>query len=483
MADRFDLIVIGAGPGGYVAAIRATQLGKKVACVEKRGTLGGTCLNVGCIPSKALLDSSELYALTRANLARHGIQAGEVSLDLPAMMARKDRVVKGLTQGVAYLFGKNKIASVVGTARLAGPIPSGGGQRVVVAKSGGEDVLEATHVLLATGSEASALPNLPFDGKHIVSSTEALAFDKVPSHLIVVGAGYIGLELGSVWRRLGAKVTVLEFLPRILPLSDSEIAAALQKALEKQGLEFHLDTRVTSALVLGNEVVVRATTKTQARSASEGTSGQESEYRGERVLVAVGRRPYTDGLGLAEVGVEVDARTGRVPVNEDFETNVSGIYAIGDLIEGPMLAHKAEEDGIAFAERLAGIKSHVHYDTVPSVIYTWPEVASVGPTEDQLKESKQAYRVGKFPFSANPRAKCMDEPEGFVKMLADAKTDRLLAVHIIGPRASELVAEVVAVMEFGGSAEDVGRICHAHPTLSEAVREAALAVEQRAIHL
>ncbi len=470
MAERFDLIVIGAGPGGYVAAIRAAQLGKRVACVEKRGALGGTCLNVGCIPSKALLDSSELYAQARSHFARHGIQVGDVKLDLAALMARKDGVVKGLTQGVAGLFKKNKIVPYVGEARLAGP-SEGEVRRVVVKGAGGEEVLEGKAVLLATGSEPAGLSALPFDGRNIVSSTEALAFDKVPHHLIVVGGGYIGLELGSVWCRLGAKVTVVEFLPRILPLGDAEIAEALHKSLVKQGLTIHLDTKVTGAGTQAGQVVVSASHK-----------GEDVRFQGDKVLVSVGRRPYVTGLGLKEAGVVVEEKTGRVAVDENFETNVEGVYAIGDLIHGPMLAHKAEDDGIAFAERLAGMKTHVNYDTVPSVIYTWPEVASVGPTEEELKKGGRDYKVGKFFFKANGRAIAMDETEGFVKVLADKDTDRLLAVHIFGPRASDMIAEAVTVMEFAGSAEDVARICHAHPTLSEAFREAALAVEKRAIH-
>jgi dihydrolipoamide dehydrogenase len=470
MADRFDLIVIGGGPGGYVAAIRAAQLGKSVALVEKRPALGGTCLNVGCIPSKALLDSSEFYAQIKGHAGRHGVQVGDVKLDLAALMARKDEVVKGLTQGVGYLMKKNKIAVFSGTGRLAGP-PEGDVHRVAV-KAQKEEVIHAKAVLLATGSEAVSLPALPFDGTHVVNSDQAIAFDKVPQHLIVVGAGYIGLELGSVWSRLGSKVTVLEFLPRILPLSDGEIADALHRSLVKQGLTFHLDTKVTRAGAQGGEVVVHASSK-----------GKELEFRCDKVLVAVGRRPYVTGLGVKELGVTIDEKTGKVQVDEDFETNVPGIYAIGDLIDGPMLAHKAEEDGVAFAEGLSGMKAHVNYDTVPSVIYTWPEVASVGPTEEQVKSSGREYCVGRFPFSANPRARCMDEPEGLVKVIADAKTDRLLAVHVFGPRASDMIAEAVSVMEFGGSAEDVGRICHAHPTFSEALKEAALSVEKRALHL
>jgi dihydrolipoamide dehydrogenase len=466
MAERYDVVVIGAGPGGYVAAIRAAQLGLKVACVEKRATLGGTCLNIGCIPSKALLESSELYAQAKHLLGRHGVQVGSVALDLPAMLARKDRVVEGLTRGVASLFAKNKITPVFGTAQLAG-------QGKVLVKAPGKDdtLLETKNVLLATGSEPLPLPPLPFDGTHVVGSTEALSFDKVPEHLIVVGAGYIGLELGSVWVRLGAKVTVVEFLPRILATGDAEIARQLQRSLTKQGLHFQLDAKVTGATVEKGKVTVKATHE-----------GKELTFVGDKVLVAIGRRPYTAGLGLREAGVKVEERSGRVPVNEDFQTNVPGVYAIGDLVAGPMLAHKAEDEGIAFAERLTGKKTHVDYNTIPSVIYTWPEVASVGPTEEQLKEAGRAYTAGTFPFAANARARCMDESDGLVKILADSATDRVLAVHIFGPRASELIAEAVSVMEFNGSAEDIARTCHAHPTLSEAVREAALAVGKRAIH-
>jgi dihydrolipoamide dehydrogenase len=467
MAERFDLIVIGAGPGGYVAAIRAAQLGMKVACVEKHSKLGGTCLNVGCIPSKAMLDSSELYAQARRHFGRHGIKVGEVGLDLPAMLARKDKVVKGLTDGVAFLFKKNKITSFIGAAHLEGL-----GRVTVKGKNNETTELEGKAVLIATGSEPVGIPALPFDGSQIVSSTEALAFERVPQHLIVVGGGYIGLELGSVWSRLGSKVTVVEFLPRILPLSDAEIAEQLQKSLTKQGLTFHLDTKVLSASTQGGQVIVNATSK-----------GKDVLFQGDRVLVAVGRRPYTAGLGLKEVGVETDERSGRITVDENFQTSVPGVYAIGDVVEGPMLAHKASEDGVAFVERLAGMKAEVNYDTVPSVIYTWPEVASVGPTEEQVKSGGREYKVGRFPFSANPRARCMDETEGLVKMIADARTDRLLAVHIFGPRASDLIAECVTVLEFGGSAEDIARICHAHPTFSEAVHEAALAVDKRAIHI
>jgi dihydrolipoamide dehydrogenase len=466
MAERYDVLMIGAGPGGYVAAIRAAQLGMNVACVEKRATLGGTCLNVGCIPSKAMLDSSELYVQAKTHFEKHGIHAEGLRLDLAAMLARKDRVVKGLTDGVAFLFKKNKITSYAGTGRLMGE-----GKVAVKSANAEEIILEARHIILATGSEPAGLPSLPFDGTTIVSSTEALTFERVPQHLIVVGGGYIGLELGSVWCRLGAKVTVLEFLPRLLPLSDGEIADLLSRSLTKQGLTFYLETKVTGAGTGGGQVTVEANHK-----------GKDVRYPCDKVLVAVGRRPLTKGLGLSEIGVVTDQRSGRVLVDENFETNVKGVYAIGDLIDGPMLAHKAEDDGIACVERLAGMKTHVDYNTVPSVVYTWPEVASVGQTEEQVKASGRDYRVGKFPFSANPRARCMDETEGLVKILADARTDRILGVHIIGPRASDLIAECVTAMEFAGSAEDIARICHAHPTLSEAVREAALAVDRRAIH-
>jgi dihydrolipoamide dehydrogenase len=468
MNQRFDLIVIGAGPGGYVAAIRAAQLGMKVACVEKGRTLGGTCLNVGCIPSKAMLDSSELYHQARERFIRHGIKLENIKLDLPAMLARKDAVVKGLTDGVRHLFRKNRIETIQGAGRVTSPSTV-----AVATNDAGTIELRAGHILLATGSVPVSLPFLPFDGQTVVDSTGALAFDKVPDHLVVAGAGYIGLELGSVWRRLGAKVTVIEFLPRIVPLSDHEMGELLKKNLMKQGLEFHLETKVSGAVVRANVVTVEA----------EKNDGSKLSVDCDRVLVAVGRRPFTDGLGLAEAGVAVDARTGKVSVDSRYRTNVPTISAIGDLIDGPMLAHKAEDEGIAFAETLAGKPGHVNYDTIPSVIYTWPELASVGYSEEQAKERGLKYNLGKFPFVANGRAKAMDETEGIVKVLADAVSDRVLGVHIFGPRASEMIAEAVAVMEFAGSAEDIARTCHAHPTLSEAMREAALAVDRRAIHL
>jgi dihydrolipoamide dehydrogenase len=465
---QYDLLVIGAGPGGYVAAIRAAQLGMRVACVDKRAVLGGTCLNIGCIPSKALLDSSELYHMAQTKLGRHGIKAGALELDLGAMQGRKDQVVKALTDGVRFLFRKNKIDALTGSARLISPSTVS-----VRSAEGTETMVEAAHILLAAGSEPASLPSLAFDGRTIVSSTEALAFDRVPEHLVVVGAGYIGLELGSVWKRLGARVTVIEFLPRIVPAADIELGGLLQKSLVKQGLDFQLDAKVTSARVEQDRASVTAITK----------NGQMLTYDCDRVLVAIGRKPYTEGLGLAEVGVKTDPKSGRVLVDNQFRTSVATISAIGDLIEGPMLAHKAEDEGIACAEILAGKPGHVNYETIPSVIYTWPELASVGLTEEQVHERGLPCKIGKFPFSANGRARAMDETYGMVKVLAHAQTDRVLGVHILGPRASDMIAEAVAVMEFAGSAEDIARTSHAHPTLSEAVREAALAVDERAIHV
>lgn len=460
--ESYDLVVIGAGPGGYTAAIRAAQLGFKVACIESRSNkaLGGTCLNVGCIPSKALLDSSELYTLTQQKLKNHGIVVSGVELDLKTMLARKDRVVSELTGGIAYLFKKYGVTPKYGHGRLRGP-----GQVEVKSADGHSSLINAKHILLATGSQTVELPFLNYDGQSIVSSTEALNFNPVPRHLIVVGAGYIGLELGSVWKRLGAKVSVLEFLPRILPQTDGEIAAETQKILIRQGMEFHLGAKVTGARVANQKVMVTA----------DHQDGTTLTLEGDRVLVAVGRRPFTEGLGLEAVGIAVEPKTGRVRVDADYCTGVPGIYAIGDLIDGPMLAHKASEEGIVFAERLAGMKPQVNYHAIPSVIYIWPEVASVGPTEEQLKAQGVKYRVGKFKFSASGRAKAMDETEGFVKVLADAASDRLLAVHILGPRASELIAECVTVMEYHGSAEDLARCTHSHPTLGEAVAEAARA--------
>ena len=469
MADKsFDLVVIGGGPGGYVAAIRAAQLGGAVACVDSRGAFGGTCLNVGCIPSKALLQSSELYAHAAHGMGAHGVKTGTVTLDLKAMMARKDKIVGDLTKGIAFLLDKNKVEGIHGTAKIAAA------DTVEVAlAAGGKRTLETAHILIATGSEPTPLPGIDIDEKRIVSSTGALALGRVPKHLVVIGAGYIGLELGSVWSRLGTKVTVVELLDRIVPGMDGELAKGLQRTLTKQGLAFKLGSKVAKAENDGRGVKLRI----------EPAAGGKAEIlKADIVLCAVGRRPYTAGLGLGAVGLKADNR-GMVEVNARFETAVGGIHAIGDVIAGPMLAHKAEEDGIACVETMAGQAGHVDYGKVSGVVYTWPEVAAVGRTEDELKEAGIAYNSGTFPFTANPRARITGEVDGVVKILADARTDEVLGVHIIGPDAGTMIAEAVLAMEYGASAEDIARTCHAHPTLSEAVKEAALAVEGRAIHV
>jgi dihydrolipoyl dehydrogenase len=463
MSDSFDLIIIGAGPGGYVCALRAAQLGMKVACVEKRDTLGGTCLNIGCIPSKALLQSSENYVAATHDFAAHGVEIGAVTLDLGRMMARKDEVVSANVKGVEFLFRKNKVTWLKGAARVVAP------DRVEVDGT----AYEAKHIVIATGSESVALPGLDIDEQRIVTSTGALDLPSVPKRLAVIGGGYIGLELGSVWRRLGADVTVIEFMERIVPAMDAEIAKAFERILTRQGLKFRLKTKVTGARVTNEGVVL---------TVEPDRGGPSEEITADVVLVAVGRRPNTDGLGLDEVGVALDER-GRVRTDAHWATNVPGIYAIGDVIAGPMLAHKAEEEGVALAERLAGQAGHVNYGVIPGIVYTWPEVAAVGQTEEELKTAGVAYRVGKFPFTANGRARAMGDTDGFVKILADAATDRILGAHIIGPDAGTLIAELATAMEFGAAAEDVARICHAHPTLSEAVKEAALAVEGRALHM
>jgi dihydrolipoamide dehydrogenase len=468
--DSFDLIIIGAGPGGYVAAIRAAQLGMRVAVVEKRDTLGGVCLNEGCIPSKALLDSSELFALARDKFVNHGIVIEAPRLDLARMMARKDDVVKKLTDGVAFLFKKNRITLFSGTARLAGK--AGDNQSIEVKGSGtGESqMLAAPKVLLATGSTAVELPFLPFDGETVVSARETLSFTSVPEHLLVVGAGYIGLELGSVWRRLGARVTVVETLPKMLPNTDGQLSDALMRALKKQGVRFMMETRVTGVSVTEGKAVVRV-------SAME----ESEEIVCDKVLVAVGRKPLTTGLGLEEAGVVLDPQ-GRVLVDGNYETSVPGIHAIGDLIPGPMLAHRAMEEGAVCVERISGQASQVEYEYLPGICYTWPEAAGVGKTEEELKAENIPYAAGRFNFMGNGRARCMDETEGFVKILAHGETGRVLGVHVIGPRASDMIAEGVTVMTYGGSAEDIAMTFHAHPTLSEAMKEAALDVAKRAIH-
>ena len=482
----FDLIIIGAGPGGYVAAIRASQLGMKVVVVEKRGALGGVCLNEGCIPSKALLDSSELFALARDKFAQHGIAIEPPRLDLDAMLRRKNDVVKKLTDGIAYLFKKNKIERLHGTAVLKGANAAGQHQVEVLLSAptliayGQQNLLEAipqstvmlvaSKVILATGSEASGLPGISFDGQVVVTAREALAFDRVPEHLIVAGGGFIGLELGSVWRRLGAQVTVMEMLPQVLPAMDRQVVETLSRSLRKQGIQFKLGTRITGVRRIGSKAIVQF---------NSGTGSEEVDC--DKLLVAVGRRPLTDGIGLAENGIKLD-EAGRVVVDNLYQSSQPGIFAIGDLVAGPMLAHKASDEGIACVERMAGMSTTVEYELIPGVVYTWPEASSVGMTEEQLKAADIPYRSGRFNFAALGRARCMDETEGFVKILAHLESDRILGVHIVGPRASDLISEATTVMSFGGTARDIALICHAHPTLSEAIREAALDVHKESVH-
>jgi len=465
MPDRYDVVVIGGGPGGYVAAIRAAQLGLRAACVDARESLGGTCLNIGCIPSKALLQSSEKFAEARHGLAEHGVKVGEATLDLGRMMARKDRVVTALTRGVEFLFRKNKVEWLKGSGRVAAP-----GRVAVSSADGAVREVEAGAVVIATGSESTPLPGIAIDERRVLSSTGALALDHVPRRLAVIGGGYIGLELGSVWQRLGAEVTVIEVLDRIVPAMDRELATMLQRVLTRQGIAFQLGARLLGLRETADGLDL------------EIEAAERRSIEADAVLVAVGRRPFTQGLGLDAAGVGCDAQ-GRVVIDDGFATNVAGIYAIGDVIRGPMLAHKAEEEGIAMAERLAGQKPHVNYDAIPAVVYTWPEVASVGESEEELTAAAIPYRVGKFPFTANPRARANGDTEGFVKILAETASDRVLGVHIIGPDAGTLIAEAALAIEFGASAEDIARTCHAHPTLSEAVKEAALAVDGRAIHI
>ncbi len=462
-----DLIIIGSGPGGYVCAIRAAQLGMKVAVVEKRKTLGGTCLNIGCIPSKALLYASEMFEEAGHGLAPLGVVVGAPKLDLAAMMKHKDDTVAANVNGVAFLFKKNKIDWVVGEGRIAAP-----GKVAVKGADGKETMLEAERIVIATGSDVARLPGVEIDEKTIVSSTGALALAKPPKRLIVVGAGVIGLELGSVWRRLGAEVTVVEFLDSILSGMDGEVAKQSQRMLEKQGFTFHLGHKVARVDKSGSGL--KATIEPAA-------GGEAKTLVADVVLVAIGRRPYTQGLGLEALGVAMER--GQVVIDGRFATNVPGVYAIGDVVRGPMLAHKAEDEGVALAEILAGQAGHVNYDVIPGVVYTSPEIASVGKTEEELKAAGVAYAVGKFPFTANGRARAMRHTDGFVKVLADAVSDRVLGVHIVGFGAGEMIHEAAVLMEFGGAAEDLARTCHAHPTMSEAVKEAAMAVAKRAIHV
>jgi dihydrolipoamide dehydrogenase len=463
----YDLVVIGTGPGGYVCAVRAAQLGMKVAVVEKNATLGGTCLNVGCMPSKALLHASEMFEEATHSFARMGVSVSVPKLDLPSMMNFKQQGIDGNVKGVEFLMKKNKIDVISGTGKILGA------GKVEVSGGGKTRTVETKNIVIATGSDIARLKGIEIDEKRIVSSTGALSLDKAPSSLLIVGAGVIGLELGSVWHRLGAKVTVVEFLDRILPGMDGEIAKQFQRILEKQGFAFKLGAKVTG---------VDSSGKTLSAKVEPAAGGAAETIEADVVLVCIGRVPYTDGLGLKEAGVALDNR-GRVQIDAHFSTSLTGVYAIGDVVAGPMLAHKAEDEGVACAEIIAGQAGHVNYDVIPSVVYTTPEVSSVGKTEEELKEAGVAYTSGKFPFTANGRSKVNQTTDGFVKILADAKTDRVLGVHIIGREAGEMIHEAAVLMEFGGSAEDLARTCHAHPTRSEAIKEAALAVGKRAIHM
>jgi dihydrolipoamide dehydrogenase len=463
----YDLVVIGTGPGGYVCAVRAAQLGMKVAVVEKNPTLGGTCLNVGCMPSKALLHASEMFEEAAHSFAKMGVSVSAPKLDLPSMMNFKQQGIDGNVKGVDYLMKKNKIDVLKGTGKILGT------GKVEVSADGKAQTVETRNIVIATGSDIARLKGIEIDEKRIVSSTGALSLEKVPEKLLIVGAGVIGLELGSVWHRLGAEVMVVEFLDRILPGMDSEIARQFQRLLEKQGFVFKLGAKVTAVDTSGKMLSV---------TVEPAAGGAAEKFEADVVLVCIGRVPYTEGLGLKEAGVALDSR-GRVQIDPHFATTVKGIYAIGDVVAGPMLAHKAEDEGVAVAEIIAGQAGHVNYDVIPGVVYTTPEVSSVGKTEEELKQAGVAYTVGKFPFTANGRSKVNQTTEGFVKILADAKTDRVLGVHIVGREAGEMIHEACVLMEFGGSAEDLARTCHAHPTRSEAIKEAALAVGKRAIHM
>ena len=464
MSEKFDVTVIGGGPGGYVCAIRLSQLGFKTACVESRGTLGGTCLNIGCIPSKSLLNLSENFHKAK-NFEKMGIETGEIKLNLSKMMKNKDKAVTVLTKGVEFLFKKNKVNYFKGIGSFKSP------NEISIIKDGKETTIQTGKTIISTGSEPVALPGINFDEKTILSSTGALSISSLPKKMVVVGGGYIGLEMGSVWSRLGTEVIVIEFLDHITPGMDKEISSEFMKILKKQGIKFELNTKVEKISKTQNGVIIETSNK----------DGKKNNIETEVVLISVGRKPFTENLNLENIGVALDQKK-RIKVNKNYETNIKNIYAIGDVIEGPMLAHKAEEEGIAVAELIAGQSGHVNYDIIPGVVYTSPEVASVGKTEEQLKEKKINYKIGKFPFMANSRAKAIDDLEGFVKILADSVTDKVLGVHIIGPHAGEMIAEMSVAMEFGASSEDIARTCHAHPTFSEAIKEAALSVDKRQIH-
>tara|TARA_A100001011_G_scaffold362546_2_gene411575 strand:- start:2946 stop:4349 length:1404 start_codon:yes stop_codon:yes gene_type:complete len=466
MEENFDLLVIGGGPGGYVCAIRAAQLGLKTGCIESRGTLGGTCLNVGCIPSKSLLNASELFHKAKNNFTNLGIETGDIKLNLKKMMLNKSKSVQILTKGVEFLFKKNKVTYIKGKGVIFSK------NNVVVYQGEKKTSYKAKNIVIATGSSSVSLPGIKIDEKNIVSSTGALSLEKVPKNLVVIGGGYIGLEMGSVWARLGSKVTVIEFLDHITPGMDREISKEFEKILAKQGIKFRLNCKVSKVKTQEDKLTVEFINN---------INNAEENLECDKVLVSVGRKPYTEGLNLSKVGVKKDNK-GRIEVNKKFQTSIANIYAIGDVIKGPMLAHKSEEEGIAVAEILAGQSGHVNYDVIPGVIYTSPEVATVGKTEEELKKVKINYKVGKFPFLANSRAKVNNESEGFVKILADSKTDKVLGVHIIGPHCGDMIAEMGLAMEFGASAEDIARTCHAHPTHTEAIKEAALAVDKRPIH-
>jgi dihydrolipoamide dehydrogenase len=466
MEKNFDVIIIGGGPGGYVCAIRAAQLGLKTACVESRGTLGGTCLNVGCIPSKSLLNLSESFHKAQKDFNSQGIEFTGLKLNLDKMMSSKSKSVQVLTKGIEFLFKKNNVTYIKGKGVLFSDTD------VVVYEGEKKTSYKAKNIVIATGSAPTSLPGIDIDEKNIVSSTGALSFTDVPKELTVIGGGYIGLEMGSIWSRLGSKVTVIEYLDFITPGMDREVSNEFQKILTKQGIKFKLNNKVTAALNVGDKVIVDFT---------DNKTTEKTRFECDKVLVAVGRKPYTEGLNLTKIGVKKDNQ-GRIEVNKKLQTSINNIYAIGDVIQGPMLAHKAEEEGIAVAEIIAGQSGHVNYDVIPGVIYTSPEVAAVGKTEEQLKKSNIDYKVGKFPFLANSRAKVNNETDGFVKILADSKTDRVLGVHMIGPHTGDMIAEMALAMEFGASAEDIARTCHAHPTHTEAVKEAALAIDKRAIH-